>query len=55
MQLLFSSLEGRFYFQIMLILLFFLLLLLATQFSESLEIFHDKFPDTFSHISPLAC
>ena len=54
MQLLFSSLEGRFYFQIMLILLLFLLLL-ATQFSESLEIFHDKFPDTFLHISPHTC
>ena len=28
---------------------------LATQFSESLEIFHDIFPDTFPQISPDAC
>ena len=29
--------------------------LLATLFSETLEIFHDIFPDTFSQISPYAC
>ena len=29
--------------------------LFATQFSESLEIFHDIFPDTFSQTLPRAC
>ena len=29
--------------------------LLSTQFSESLAIFHDIFPDNFSQISPHTC